>query len=250
MLWWQRHATRAVEAETSQAGEAREGGEAMNGLGRRYAPDDRDRRFPMRLVLPSTIAPGTRHYPPGPVLDQGNTGTCVGQAWRGWLNGAPLMTKTGQDAFSIYDQCIVNDEWSDNDVDPDRQFGTSVRAGAKVLQAAGHVSSYVWAYRVEDVRAFLLSGQGTLVFGTNWYNGMFDVDRNGFVNLTGRIAGGHAYKATGWSDTQEAVRCQNSWGTGFGQKGRFWLRANDLQRLLDEQGEACAAVERKVTPVT
>lgn len=226
-----------------------------HGLGRRHAPDARDERFPMRLVLPPfQLAPGTRHYPPGPVLDQGNTGTCVGHAWRGWLNGAPLMTTSGPGAMDIYRACVQIDEWADNDFEataPESalQSGTSVRAGVKALQAKGHIASYVWAKTVEEVRAFLLSGRGTVVFGTDWYWGMFDPDKEGFVHLKGGLAGGHAYKATGWSDTKDAVRCQNSWGRTWGQGGRFWLKRADLQTLLDAAGECCAAVEQKVTPL-
>lgn len=225
------------------------------GLGRRPAPDARDARYPMRLVLPSfRLAPGTRHYPPGPVLDQGNTGTCVGHAWRGWLNGAPLMTKTGPSAMALYREFVKDDWWPENDFEstaPDSQlqFGTSVRAGVEWLQKQGQIANYVWATTVDEVRAFLLSGQGTVVFGTDWYADMFNPDKFGVVRLSGGIVGGHAYKATGWSDTQNAVRCQNSWGRGWGQQGRFWLKRADLQTLLDAAGECCAAVEQKVTPI-
>lgn len=228
-------------------------------LGRRHAPDPNDARYPMRLVLPAfKLSPGTRHYPPGPVLDQGDTGTCVGHAWRSWLNGAPLMTKTGPSPFEIYRACVAVDEWDDNDneatlPDAELQAGTSVRAGVKVLQSQGRIANYVWTTKVAEVRAFLLSGQGTVVLGTNWYYTMFTPDEHGFMPVEGGdndIAGGHAYKATGWSDVKNAVRVQSSWGTSWGQGGRAWLRAADLQRLLDEDGECAAAVERKVTPIS
>lgn len=224
-------------------------------FGRLHAPDPRDKQFPMRLMLdplreqffPRGLPPGTRYYPPGAVLDQGPTGTCVGHGWAGFLQGAPLMSKPTVETapFAIYDACIKADEWSDNDVDPDRQFGTSVRAGAKVLAALGLVQRYLWAESVEDVRAWHLSGFGTVVFGVNWYAGMLKTDSKGFVHISGDVVGGHCIKSTGWSDDRRALRIQNSWSAEWGEGGRAWIGYEDLARLIAEDGEACAAVEQK-----
>lgn len=224
-------------------------------LGRRHAPDNRDKNHLMATVLdpfrnkffPRGLPPGTRHYVPGHVLDQGNTGTCVGHGWAGFLQGAPLMTKPVDETqpFAIYDACIKIDEFSDNDVDPDRQYGTSVRAGAKVLQSLGYIKQYVWAQNSEDLRAWHLAGFGTCVLGINWYTSMFTPDKDGFLDISGIIEGGHCIKTTGWSDKHDAVYIQNSWGTSWGVKGRARIKRSVLDRLLSEDGEACAAIEQK-----
>ena len=223
----------------------------MPNFGRIYAPDPRDAQYPMRLLLeqpgfPRFEGKKNRTYRCGPVLDQGATGTCVGHGWAAWLQGAPLMTKTGMNPFQIYDEAIVNDEFSDNDIDPTRQFGTSVRAGVKVLQAHGHVMNYLWAQSVEDIRSWHLADQGCIVLGIDWYADMMETDQNGFIHASGEWVGGHCIKTTGWSDTRDAVRLQNSWGVTWGQFGRAWLGRDDLARLLAQQGEACAATEQKV----
>jgi hypothetical protein len=217
----------------------------------------------MRTVLDPAIAaafprglpPGSRYYAPGAVLDQGPTGTCVAHGWASWSYGAPLMMRPDRfpKPFDLYRECVMADEWEDNDIDatqPDAgcQSGTSVRAGAKVLQRRGHVKSYLWARSVEDVRAWHLAGFGGVVLGINWTDSMFDTDRNGFITYRGPVIGGHCIRTTGWSDDREAVRIQNSWGTGWGDHGRAWIRAADLARLIQDDGEACAAIEQAVKP--
>lgn len=232
-------------------------------LGRRFAPDPRDKNFPMRLLLdplrdqffPKGLPPGTRHYRSAPVMNQGETGTCVAHGWAAWSQGAPLMIKPTPDMepMALYDEFIKNDEFPDNDVDPGRQYGTSVRAGAKVLQAKGHIQQYLWAEGVEDVRAWHLAGKGTIVLGINWDYNMFEPDKHGVVHRGGGVAGGHCVETSGWSDTlhiagkeYQACRCQNSWGPDWGQKGHFWILRDDLEQLLSEDGEACAALEQRV----
>jgi len=46
---------------------------------------------------------------------------------------------------------------------------------------------------------------------------------------------------------RRAFRAINSWGRSWGQNGRFWIRQDDLMLLLQEDGEACAAVEQRVS---
>lgn len=239
--------------------------------GRRYSPDERDANFPMRLMLdplreqffPRGLPPGTRHYRQGAVLNQGATGTCVGHGWAGWSYGAPLMTKPSAipTPFELYRRMVQIDEWRDNDheataPDSQLQFGTSVRAGVKVLQELGCVKSYLWTQDVEDVRAWHLAGLGGVVLGVNWSEGMEQTDADGVIHYTGRNLGGHCVKTTGWSDTlkvrsgtlrtRRAVRILNSWTRSWGQNGRAWVLDDDLDRLLKAQGECCAAVEQKV----
>lgn len=211
----------------------------QQGLGRLIAPDQRDARYLMRAVLPTDWpGPDHRYYRTGPVLDQGSTSSCVGHAWRQWLSSAPLMTKSGPDAFAIYHEAQRVDEWAGENYD-----GTSVRAGAKVLVSRGHISEYRWAYDALDIAVWLLSGQGSVVLGTAWYSGMFTPDRHGFIRPTGRIVGGHAYLCIGYSADAGRFRIVNSWGHGWGQNGRAWIQTADLVRLLNEDGEAAAAVE-------
>lgn len=233
----------------------------MPGLGRIFSPDPQDRHFLLRrLLTPATkadigdlIRSSWRFR--GPILNQGETGTCVGHAWRDFLRCAPVQTKTGPSAWDLYRGIVAMDEYPSNDDeatlpdnDPGLDDGTSVRAGAQYLTTKGRLKSYVWAFTLADANAWLLRN-GPLVLGTNWYDGMFTPDAQGVVRIKkagDTIAGGHAYLARGTDLKRGMVRCVNSWGTTWGLAGQFLLPFEDLERLISEDGEACAAVEQRL----
>jgi len=209
------------------------------GLGRKPAPDSRD--WPMRLALPAPPReldlPLRRRWRRGPTLDQGTTSECVGYSWRARLNAAPVRTKAGPAPYDIYTAAQEVDEWPGQDY-----LGTSVRAGAKVLQELGYLESYVWAANLEEVVAFLLTA-GPVCFGTSWRKGMFTPTPEGQVIPSGPAAGGHAYLAYGADRMLGRIHFQNSWGTGYGLGGLFWMTFADAARLLADGGEACAPTE-------
>lgn len=208
-------------------------------LGRIAAPDERDYRHLMAVALP-TDAPliHSFSYRRGPILDQGSTPSCVGHGWRAWLNGAPIRQKSGPSALDLYRAAQQVDEWEGEDYE-----GTSVRGGAKVLQALGFISSYIWAFDEPTVKRWLLMQKGGVVIGVNWYSAMFHPDEAGFLSLSGSLAGGHCVWVRGYNEHRDAYHIQNSWSSAWGQNGQAWLRATDLSRLLVEGGECCCGVE-------
>lgn len=218
--------------------------ELIQRLGRLPFPDGRDRAFSMAEELaaaPEQLQiPAGRHWPPGRVLDQGNTPQCVAYAWEGWMNASPLRTTNGDAPSVIYAKAQAIDEWA-----PEPHDGTSVRAGAKIMRGEHRIGRYLWALSLGVVKEWLAL-RGPVVLGTDWYELMFDPDEDGTVHASGHVAGGHAFLCIGYSDSRHAVECQNSWGPDWGLGGRFWIPFADLQRLLHDQGEACAAVELAV----
>ena len=222
-------------------------------FGRLPSVDPRDLAHPMRAAVPSRVPlPDFKYWATGSVLDQGKTGTCVGHGWAGWLMASPTRTRNGPPPFTIYRECVAVDEWSQNDAEaggPDSglQFGTSVRAGAKVLEARGHIDEYVWGFDVDTVKRYVLL-RGPVVFGADWYTGFFTPDSKGFIRATGIVEGGHAYLCSGYSKNLKAFRCLNSWGRSWGQqKGKFWLPEEVLAQLFTDGGEAASAIEKKIT---
>jgi hypothetical protein len=219
-----------------------------HGMGLRQKPDPRDGMFmvPRRRVA----RPPRTHYWPffSQPLDQGNTGTCVEHGWRSWAIAAPIVSTRRVSAFpqySLYREMITIDEWDDNDVDPDLEFGTSVRAGAKVFRDHGFLDVFRWSPNVETT-VDLLAYETPIVIGVPWYTGMFEVDKNGFIDFGGRVEGGHCVCLIGWSQSRGAARGINSWGS-WGQNGRFWILGEDLERWHREDGEFCIAQERRTT---
>lgn len=213
------------------------------GLGRLPAIDPRDRAYSMRSLLATPPVKTYRHYRIGPILDQGATSSCVGHAWAQWAYSAPVMTRPGAsdaDPYYVYREAQYVDEWPG--AEPD-YFGTSVRAGAKVLEAAGYIASYVWSWDAAAVRDWLLSDKGTVVLGTAWYGGMSQPDPIGTMTPTGDVLGGHAYLCAGYAPGR-GFRIVNSWGSTYGKNGRAWLPFHALDYLLGAMaGEACAAVQ-------
>jgi hypothetical protein len=231
----------------------------MPSLGRRLDPDDRDRGYLMRRLLPDVRAvslPTRKTWPiAATALDQGNTGTCVGHGWRNFLRCAPLRTSTAHpSAFDVYRSAVLLDPWSDNDdestlPDGDRRLdsGTSVRAGAQALSKAGHLASYVWAFSLQPAVEWVLT-RGPVVLGVNWYSTFQRPDAEGIVRLTptSRLLGGHAFLWRGADTARALAKCSNSWGDLFGVSGDFWIPFRDLERLIAEDGEACSAVQQRL----
>jgi hypothetical protein len=222
-------------------------------LGRRFAPDPRDRNFPLRAEVPRNLTGRRFWWDSGAWLDQGATGTCVGHGWAHWVEDSPITPEGTIDPFGIYrDACLI-DEWADND-DQDLDWGTSVRAGAKVLVSRGVCSGYLWAEDLQTVIDALLS-KGPVVVGTAWYDSMFQTrsvkDAAGTYRQTlvispdAEIAGGHCYVLNGVDTDARVFRMKQSWGRSWGANGRASIRFGTMARLLAEDGEACMAQQIK-----
>jgi len=231
----------------------------MPGFGRRFMPDDRDRNFLMRRMLPDarrlTLATKKTWGINKNALDQKQTGTCVGHAWKNFLRCAPIKSeKSPPSAFDVYRGAVTLDPWPDNDdeaelpdFDPGLDAGTTVRAGAESVTAMGRLKSYVWAFSLQPAVEWVLT-QGPVVLGTNWYSSFSDPDEEGVVRITATAepVGGHAYLMRGVDTRRALARCCNSWGDEWGLSGDFFLPFRDLERLIHEDGEACSAVEKKL----
>lgn len=210
-----------------------------HGLGRLPAPDARDAHYTLRKIVPKKPTAEHRHWRTGPVLDQGQVPQCVAYAWCGFLESSPIRTKAHESPMDIYRAARLVDEWEGENYD-----GTSVRAGAKVMQDEGHIAQYVWATKADEVANWILSAQGgPVVMGTDWHDSMFNPDSKGLVRLDGNITGGHAWLIYGFNRGTNLFFAQNSWGTGWGRNGRFLIRFDDLETLLADQGEAATALE-------
>ena len=209
------------------------------GKGRRFALDIRDGRYLSRDVTPAS-RPRRKTWRLGARLDQGPYPHCVGYAWRHFLLAAPRRlnapTWTGG---AIYHLAQRLDEWDGTEYD-----GTSVRGGARALtEVAKLVAEYRWAFSAEDALN-AVGNAGPVVMGTDWRAGMNRADNEGIIRYTGRLDGGHAYLLIGYDDRRELALVHNSWGEGWGVRGRAWLPYADLEQAIRDAGEACMAVER------
>ena len=179
-------------------------------------------------------------------MDQGATSMCVAYSGQQFLSCNPVRNKRYPSTEKLYLRCQQNDEWPGEGYD-----GTSVRALFKILTEDQYVSEYRWAFDVMTVVRHVL-GVGPVVFGTNWYSGMMDDDKYGFIRPSGYVVGGHAYLVKGVNldidcrdGTKGALRIINSWGKSWAQGGYAWISLQDAARLITEFGEAATSTEQK-----
>ena len=80
---------------------------------------------------------------------------------------------------------------------------------------------------IHDMKSCLASGF-PFIFGIMIYPSFENenVGKTGNVPLPGKdekIIGGHALISAGYDDCRQVFICQNSWGTGFGDKGYLYI---------------------------
>jgi len=160
-----------------------------------------------------------------------------------------VQTNKGIDAlrWEIYDKAIAIDEWTDNDNDTDRQMGTSIRAGADAVMGLDRLKSYLWAFELQPAVEWVLT-QGPVVLGVNWYESFFNPNPEGIITIKAndRVAGGHAILWRGADSKRALAKISNSWGDSWGISGDCYIPFRDLERLIHEDGEACAAIESRL----
>jgi hypothetical protein len=213
----------------------------MSRFGRRVEFDERSRGYPARAALRAAEAPATRVWDCQTYLDQGDDGACVGFGWAHEVNADPAVPSPPLgylDAMGIYFAAQLVDEWPGEDYE-----GTSVLAGAKVVQRRGYMAEYRWAFGLGDA-LLAISQLGPVVLGVNWYESMMDVNDAGWLRVYGGVAGGHALLARGVDVAERSVLLHNSWGESWGVGGTAKLSWDDLDRLLHESGEACVPLAR------
>jgi hypothetical protein len=202
--------------------------------------DEKSRRYPIRAF---TLNKKRRGYTWSvPVhLDQGSEGACVGFGWAHELAARPYKV-TGIDnsaALQLYQEARRVDEWPGEDYD-----GTSVLAGAKVAAQHKKIHEYRWAFGEDDL-ALAVGYKGPAVIGVNWYENMFEPDRDGYLAPSGDLLGGHCVLVYGY-DASGFYRIWNSWGPSWGQGGTAKVHREDMAYLLSLGGEACIPTRRTV----
>lgn len=203
--------------------------------------DERSRDFPIRALVPQKPKSYTWACPTW--LDQGQEGACVGFSWSHELAGKPKPVAgiTNTSARKLYKLAQTLDEW------PGENYsGTSVLAGAKAVSSQGFMSEYRWAFGIDDL-ILAVGHAGPAVIGLKWWDGMWNVDSQGFVRATGTVVGGHAILCIGVNVTKRYFILHNSWGKTWGVNGECKVSFDDMDKLLKDQGEACIPVVRNLT---
>jgi len=216
----------------------------MDWFGRWFSPDERDKDYPLREVLPETVdRPRYQYWYSSGVLDQRNTPRCVGFSGKGLLTDGPVRNLSPITPEALYFGAQDNDEWYGNNYD-----GTSVRGLMKYLYQLGYITEYRWAQTIDDILDHL-AVRGPVLAGTDWTNSMFYPDSQGFLRPDdSETDSGHAWELRGANFEREDLRMKNTWGYGWGKNGMAWITAEALEYLIFERnGEAAIVVERKLS---
>lgn len=217
--------------------------------GRIYAPDSRDKRFPLRAALPpraEVIAPVSRLWRLYRKWQryQGSTPQCVAYGGKHWELSLPIAFRRGITEAELYALCKQRDDWPGMD-------GTDSRALLKVYQELGKVASYWWyTGDLEEVKLWVLT-TGPIWFGAFWSEEMFFTGSDGVMTVGNPSEYlGHQTLILGYNRRADVWEIVNSHGNCYdpqpcwGDMGRGRMKSVDLQKLLDAQGDACGVCEQ------
>jgi C1A family cysteine protease len=219
-------------------------------------PDHRDQLYaapaPTIMALPAKV--DLRNQCP-PVYDQGQLGSCTGNAIAG-AHQFDQMKEAANKAFAPSRLFIYyNERVIEGTVASDS--GAQIRDGIKSVGQSGVCPETEWQYDItkfavkpppqsytdaaknkaiqyQRVARNLSQMKGCLaagfpfVFGFTVYESFESpqVAQTGIVPMPApkeSVVGGHAVMAAGYDDSQQSFIVRNSWGTGWGLKGYFMM---------------------------
>lgn len=206
-------------------------------LGRHVNHDVRSRQFAVRAGNPIV---SVFHKPNNPIaLDQGSLGSCTGNAAAKCLSTAPFIHDLDEaEAVRIYSEATKIDPF--DGVYPPTDSGSDGISVMKVCQKRGYITSYQWAFNLDQALSALMEKPG--ICGVEWREGMFNPDSRGRVKPVGAVCGGHEVTMIGYDKATEEGIFVNSWGPGWGVvvqgiTGCFRMRIDDFSSLLATGGD-------------
>lgn len=223
-------------------------------LGRNVLHDPLSKYYPYEPAG-STVLRSVRHKRLIPVLDQGNIGACTGNAEEGLLGTEPFFAvipeshprkPTGDadddeaQAVQLYSEATRLDPFSG--AYPPIDTGSNGLSVCKAAKAAGLISGYLHAFSLTAALQALTTQP--VITGINWYDSFDEPDHNGLIRITNQasVRGGHEMVLDEILVTERLIGGTNSWGTGWGKRGRFYISWADFERLMHEHGDVTIPV--------
>lgn len=218
-------------------------------LGRHVRHDPRSLRYQVTARSLGDLKSVThRRYIP--VLDQGDLGSCTGNAALGAVGTGALFTalagnpgcpsendavKDEQQAAALYSAATRLDDY-DGEYPP-IDSGSDGLSVAKAAQKAGLISGYQHATSLEAALTVLAAQP--VITGVNWYDSFDEPDDEGLIRIApgASVRGGHEFVLDELDVANRLVGFTNSWSTDWGLIGRAYLSWDDFGRLLGEDGD-------------
>jgi len=188
-----------------------------------------------------------------PIEDQGQLGSCTANALAGALQFLEVKDSLPDQAFSrlfvYYNERVIEGTTSSDS-------GAEIRDGIKTLASQGSCYETTWPYDINqfavqppqaayveasnheivqyfkitslaDMKACLDAGY-PFVYGFTVYASFESpsADSTGIIPMPSGlepVLGGHAVMCLGYDDEKQWFICRNSWGTGWGDHGYFYI---------------------------
>jgi hypothetical protein len=210
-------------------------------LGRQVEHDPRSWAFSAGTAAIKSVT----HKRHGKAFNQGDLGSCTGNAMAGLLMTDPFWVRgralSENDAVALYKAATKLD--SIRGSYPPTDTGSSGLAVMKAAVKAKYIAGYAHTFSLDQLLGSLVLGPGIL--GINWYTSFDSPKADGECPLTAAatVRGGHEVEMVAIDAARKRVWCYNSWGPSWGgrKNGTFYFSWTTLGRLLGERGDATFA---------
>lgn len=222
---------------------------------KREPADSRDRLYaPKAIILPKVV--DLRPYC-SPVEDQGQLGSCTGNAIAGLIECLDRKSGKNLDVSRLFiyyeERALIGTVNIDS--------GAYIRDGIKVVNKKGAPLESIWPYKInkfatrpnaasytdaarrkagtyEKVNNFAgvknaLARGFPVVVGFDVYESFYNIGSNGvmpYPNVNNEeLLGGHAVVIVGYDDNKNAFIVRNSWGKNWALNGYFYMPYRVIQ---------------------
>lgn len=222
-----------------------------------------DQKYEVTESLPLPTAVTLRAECP-PVMDQGQMGSCTGNALAGHFNFMKFKVGLTFQASRLF--IYYNERLKENDVLED-SGATTMRDGLVSLYGWGVCTEESWPYNLDDLfpkpgpglyheaqankiksfrklstmtdRKHCLASGKPFVFGIPVYASFEsqDTSRTGVIPMPGwldQLLGGHALLCMGYDDQTSEYLFMNSWGTSWGEAGFGRLPYDYMEQMSSD----------------
>ena len=210
-------------------------------LGRHVKHDPRSRQYAAPRA-PQVVS--VKHPATGLPLDQGQIGSCTANALCGALDSDPNLSGASPydeaEAVKVYE---LETQMEGKPYPPNDPGGSGLMV-CKAAKQMGLISSYQHAFGVQHALEALV--MRPVITGVTWYDSFDHPDPNtGEVSIApgAKVRGGHEFVADEIDAPNKLVWFWNSWGTSWGQGGRFCMSFDTWDQLLQQQGDVTVPVK-------